>query len=30
MMEDGRLIYQGTWEDDMDLEEFYLGTYSQS
>lgn len=26
MMEDGRLIYQGIWEDDMDLEEFYLGT----
>ena len=26
VMEDGRLIYQGTWEDDMDLEEFYLGT----
>lgn len=29
MMEDGRLIYQGTWEDGTDLEEFYLGTVNK-
>lgn len=29
MVEDGRLIYQGTWEDGTDLEEFYLGTVNK-
>ena len=29
MMEEGKLIYQGKWDDGMNLEEFYLGTINK-